>query len=670
MMTPIHAGSEDYFKQLNGLKSLPSDPATLQYLNQLLNNPNSPFEKFLVGGKIQQIQKDLAAQKGMQAQGQVSGGLPTIKEKLQQTASLLAAQTAAQGKGPMPVPQHMASVTPEQEAQMGQQQMPEEAAPTMEAAHGGIMQGHMRDDMFSFAPGGIVAFADEGLVDDPEYDRAVKEKAAEYDRDFEAQKDKTKKRIKGEEPAEIIAKTISALPRGQQAASNQLQGIFDLFNPQSDNYLGKGSYQTLNSKPISTASSLVDTNNPKPTAQPQGPTSQTGGQYEGQYVPPELRRNMIPPKGTANMQAIAGPGPAPQASPTGGPMPPGNRQEDLMKLVSMLGGNPNGKPPGIPAGAPGMMQTSMPAGAPASSLGIPGQTQFDAANARLETMLAGQNKTDDQLANERLKLSEKFGIGTYATEAKAMAKERQKRQDEMVKGRGYQDAMAQLAAYATPGARWSDVVKTDLRSKAAHMETDRAFQTAQDNYLDSVNKMLEEQRVGNFKGVEKNKDDQDKLRVELAKQISHNLGVSMQTAGRYIAAKLAADSRTDVAGMRLQNIGLINDLKNQQFLQEFELKKRKQDEIESQNKIKPNAKALEKQIGALEKQLLELNKSAYADMPPTSKMGIAHAAKVAALEKQIEALRSGGGGISDLPTGTGAPKSTLKFENGKIVPNK
>jgi hypothetical protein len=530
------------------------------------------------------------------------------------------------------------------------------------------MQGHMRDDMFSFAPGGIVAFADEGLVDDPEYDRAVKEKAAEYDRDFEAQKDKTKRSIKGEEPAEIIAKTISALPRGQQAASNQLQGIFDLLNPQSSNYLGKGSYQTLNSKPTSTASNLVNTNNAEPTAQPQGPTSQIGGQYEGQYVPSELKRSMIPPQGTANMQAIAGPGSAPQASPTGGPLPP-----DLMKLVSMLGGNPNGKPPGLPAGAPGMMQASMPAGAPAApaapATGMPGQAELDAMNKRLETELAGQNKSDTALANERLALSKKFGIGTYATEAQAMAKERQRRQDELAKGRGYQDAMAQLAAYATPGARWSDVVKTDLRNKAAHMEQDRAFQDAQDKYLDSVNKMLEEQRVGNLTSVEKDKDQQNKARVELLKQISHNLGVSMQTAERYLAAKLAADAKTDVGAMHLQNIGLVNDLKNQQFLLEYELKKRKQDEIESQNKIKPNAKALEKQIGALEKQLLELNKSSYLKLPPDSKLRIPYDAKVAALEKQIQALRSGGGGgISDLPTE--APKATFKYENGKVVPNK
>ena len=455
------------------------------------------------------------------------------------------------------------------------------------------------------------------------------------------------------------------MPRGQQAASNQLQGILD--------YLSKGSYQTLNSKPTSTLAPTPTETKPDPRtalAAIQANPAISGGNPEGTYIPPELRRSMIPPQGTARMQAIAGPGPASQASPTGGPMPPGGTPEDLMRLVSLLGGNPNGKPPGIPTGAPGMMQTSMPAGAPASSLGIPGQTQFDAANARLETMLAGQNKTDDQLADERLALSKKFGVGTYATEAKAMAKERQKRQDEMVKGRGYQDAMAQLAAYATPGARWSDVVKTDLRSKAAHMETDRAFQTAQDNYLDSVNKMLEEQRVGNFKGVEKNKDDQDKLRVELAKQISHNLGVSVQTAERYIAAKLAADSRTDVAAMRLQNIGLGNDLKHQQFLQELELKKRKQDEVEAQNKQKPIAKALEKQIGALDKQLLELNKSPYARLPPDSKLRIPHDAKVAALEKQIEALRSGGGGISDLPPETGVPKPTLRYENGKIVPNK
>jgi hypothetical protein len=157
MMTPIHAGSEDYFKQLNGLKTLPSDPATLQYLTHLLNNPNSPFEKFLVGGKIQQIEKDLAAQKGIQAQGQVGGGLPTIKDKLSQTASLLAAQSAAQGRGQMPAPAMPASsaaVSPEEEMQMSGEQ-PED----MNAAHGGIMSAPLREDTFSFAPGGIVAFA-------------------------------------------------------------------------------------------------------------------------------------------------------------------------------------------------------------------------------------------------------------------------------------------------------------------------------------------------------------------------------------------------------------------------------------------------------------------------------------------------------------------------------
>jgi hypothetical protein len=664
MMTPIHAGSEDYFKQLNGLKSLPSDPATLQYLNQLLNNPNSPFEKFLVGGKIQQIEKDLAAQKGMQAQGQVGGGLPTIKDKLQQTAALLAAQSAAQGRGPMPVPQHMATVTPEEEAQMGQQQMPDEAAPTMQAAHGGIMHAPMRDDMFSFAPGGIVAFADEGLVNDPEYDRAVKEKAAEYDKDFEAQKDKTKRKIKGEEPAEIIANTVSALPRGQQAASNQLQGILD--------YLNKGSYQTLNSKPAST---LV----PTPTETKVDPRTAlaaiqanpaSGGNPQGAYVPPELNRSMIPPQGTAKMLAAAGPAAAPQTNVAGSPLPPGGtgfpgNQNDLMQLVSMLGGNANGKP-GLPSGAPGMMHTAMPTAA-----GMPGQAEFDAANKRLETMLAGQNKTDDELIKERQTLADKFGIGTYATEAKAMAKERQKRQDELAKGRGYQDAMAQLAAYATPGAKWSDVVKTDLRNKAAHMEEDRAFQTAQDNYLDSVNKMLEEQRVGNLKGVEKNKDDIEKTKIELAKQISHNLGVSMQTAERYIAAKLAADSRAEVAAMRLQATGLSNELRAAQLQHQIEKDAAALAEKQRQFNEKPGQAERQKQIDVLEKKLLEFSKpTSMAMIAPNTELGKKALADKALIEQQLQALRSGGGGIGSLPTETGAPKPSYRYENGKLVPVK
>ena len=360
---------------------------------------------------------------------------------------------------------------------------------------------------------------------------------------------------------------------------------------------------------------------------------------------------MIPPQGTANMQAIAGPGSAPQASPTGGPLPP-----DLMKLVSMLGGNPNGKPPGLPAGAPGMMQASMPAGAPAApaapATGMPGQAELDAMNKRLETELAGQNKSDTALANERLALSKKFGIGTYATEAQAMAKERQRRQDELAKGRGYQDAMAQLAAYATPGARWSDVVKTDLRNKASHMEQDRAFQDAQDKYLDSVNKMLEEQRVGNLTSVEKDKDQQNKARVELLKQISHNLGVSMQTAERYLAAKLAADTKAADAALRQQHASEMSELRLQTLQHNIERDKNALAEKQRQWDEGPERIERQKQIDILEKQLATYNTPAQQSiLNSKGSLGEQMRATKLELETKLKALRKGGsGGISDLPT--------------------
>ena len=67
-------GSLDYFQQLNDLKKVPVAESSIKYLSSLINNPSSPFQKWLVDGRREQIMKALTAQKGQQAK-QGRGGM-------------------------------------------------------------------------------------------------------------------------------------------------------------------------------------------------------------------------------------------------------------------------------------------------------------------------------------------------------------------------------------------------------------------------------------------------------------------------------------------------------------------------------------------------------------------------------------------------------------------
>jgi hypothetical protein len=153
------------------LKDLP-----MQVIQQYANGMNPEIPPYLALGELQR--RELSA-KQMANQGGASGPQQSVKEQVEQKAGLMElqkmqqqqmAQQQIQPRGPMPAPAGI----PQPEAQ-----------PEAMMARGGLAGVPMRRDMFEYAGGGIIAFADGGPPTMNE--RAAKqmeEKGSIYDKYF------------------------------------------------------------------------------------------------------------------------------------------------------------------------------------------------------------------------------------------------------------------------------------------------------------------------------------------------------------------------------------------------------------------------------------------------------------------------------------------------------
>jgi hypothetical protein len=137
------------------LKDMP-----IQVLKQYANGQNPEVPPYLALGEIQRRQQQ---EKMMaNAQGAAQGQQPSVKEQIEQSAGLMALQKAqmaqkqqqmmAPPSGPMPVPPGAPQPRP-------QPQAPQE---TFAAYSGGLARIPVRDDMYKFAGGGIIAFQEGG----------------------------------------------------------------------------------------------------------------------------------------------------------------------------------------------------------------------------------------------------------------------------------------------------------------------------------------------------------------------------------------------------------------------------------------------------------------------------------------------------------------------------
>jgi hypothetical protein len=162
------------------LKQLPQDQKTMQLLSSYANGANIEVPPYLALAEIQRRNKqEQSAKVPEPPKGTVKDREES--EALKQSANLMAAQGAQQQQGIQQLQSALAQGqgevapgTPQPDSQpIPEQQQPMPQQPPQQAAEGGIMRLPVKDDMFNFDGGGIVAFAKGDVVD-------YKSKAAEY----------------------------------------------------------------------------------------------------------------------------------------------------------------------------------------------------------------------------------------------------------------------------------------------------------------------------------------------------------------------------------------------------------------------------------------------------------------------------------------------------------
>ena len=149
----IQPGQIDYQEQLDSLRDLPVNEQSIEYLTGLSRDPGSPFVRFLVESRLEQLTKALQNQAGSQAQqAQENSPQGTISDKIQQAAGLAALQTGQQ---------RQAAEQMQKQASQAQMPVPQGIAQPQTQAEPdyGIASAPMDSEMFNFAPGGIVTFA-------------------------------------------------------------------------------------------------------------------------------------------------------------------------------------------------------------------------------------------------------------------------------------------------------------------------------------------------------------------------------------------------------------------------------------------------------------------------------------------------------------------------------
>jgi hypothetical protein len=131
------------------LKDLP-----MQVVQQYANGMNPEVPPYLALGELQR--RELSQKQMATAQGAQQGPQPSVKEQVEQKAGLMQlqqmqqqqmAQQQARPQGPMPVPAGVPQPEPQPQAMM---------------ARGGLAGIPVRRDMFEYARGGIIAFANGG----------------------------------------------------------------------------------------------------------------------------------------------------------------------------------------------------------------------------------------------------------------------------------------------------------------------------------------------------------------------------------------------------------------------------------------------------------------------------------------------------------------------------
>jgi hypothetical protein len=472
----IQPGQIDYQKQLDSLKDLPVNAQSIEYLTGLSRNPGSPFVRFLVESRLEQLTKALQNQAGSQAQqAQENSPQGTISDKIQQAAGLAALQTGQQ---------RQAAEQMQEQASQAQMPVPQGIAQPQAQAEPdyGIASAPMDSEMFNFAPGGIVTFAN------PE---------------------KEKKQLVKDEEEERLRKQTEMYVAGAQEAAKQREADAPLREvPTEDTALGMSAgpakvnpLSRMLLDPLKAAASGISGLMSRPTSPP---PALMFDRPEGSTVAP-----MSAPAVNSETQKLASLAANPPAAQNMNPALQPNKNVLPPPPPAVNTGINTGKPPAPPAAsATAGIETLIN-----QMYNMPERNKFGKLidEARANMVTTPQSK----LIEDELELQKTLGIGTFGKQQQQMYEDNKARQAKIEAGRGQRDFMAQLATYSRPGANWSQVMERDIANKSAALMEDERFANAQNKLLTDIQATAEAQRVGTASTVRaakaKEKETKEKM---------------------------------------------------------------------------------------------------------------------------------------------------------------
>ena len=639
----IQPGQIDYQKQLDSLKDLPVSEQSVEYLTGLARNPGSPFVRFLVESRLEQLTKALQNQAGSQAQqAQQSTPQGTISDRIEQAAGLAALQAAQQ---------RQAAQQMQQQASQPRMPVPEGITQpqTQSDAEYGVASAPVDSDMFNFAPGGIVTFANpekekKQLVKDEEDDKLDPEIAKKIVAEMQARSGanapapEEKTSMAGDLFRSVVNPLVSGIKSGIQntadygnlmAQRNEAApGFFEQLTPT------ERAARLKQTKELNTQLGQVGTA-PAPVA----PAPAPGG--IATIADPETQKLA---RLAANPPAAQNMNPALQPNRNVPPPPAANT------------GINTGKPPA--PSAPGGPPTGI-AATLAAMQNLPQQVAFNKAIEDARKSVEGTSR-DQKIADE-LALQKALGIGTFEKQQQQMYEDNKARQAKIEAGRGERDFLAQLAAYSRPGANWSQVVERDIASKSAALLEDKQFADAQNKLLTDIQRTAEERRVGTANSIRAAEATEKKTKQEMLHYIMQSQGVNLQVAQKILGDTLNA--QVQMRGQDFQRqVGMANiDAKLEIASVKADLAAQKLAatlaNMDTANKLKlsnsDTYKKLEARIAGLD-QAIKANTNPDGTPKDAERVGKLKS-DLADLKTQQATLATnilGGGGIGTLPQST------------------
>jgi len=468
------------------VNSIPLVKESIPVLMKLANGSNPNIPSYMALGRLQQIKAMVEhSQQPQMPQGTVKQNLERSVANMgmmngrqqQMQQDMMQQGITAPGPAPEGVPQPAPIPQPEQ--------MPQEVM----AAHGGILHTRTDPDMFNFAPGGIVAFADGKKVEDKDKD---KDKKSEQEKEIQRAKDRAALLKYPAAAADVFLSPArgalnlldaTGIPNFSKRVINALAGTN--FEPYSGPGYNLGEYFDASQK-----------ENVGTGAGPRASRFTTADD-------PRVKMSAVP---TSNSAAP----PVPAVAPAPPPAP-------VRARGPAAAPRPPAAAPAAPAAAPNAAATTEQGLGSLNSVDrvkqLLGQLTpnneyikgIDTAQAAAKPEAYDQQKAiADQLA-----LNESLGIGTYGKNRRMQMEQRAK---EFEGNRMSKlDRLISLGtAFSRPGARAGDMGQRSVELNEAERDARERFQAAQDALMATVELADEAIRTGNASEILKTKAAKDK----------------------------------------------------------------------------------------------------------------------------------------------------------------